>query len=99
MGIGDKDGAVAARNAQTEKNTSHSRRNKNFHAERYLSLFPTLLLVLASLAVATPFLQDFTGLFAGWLSLLRGTQRGDSSVSLLSVTPSPVSSLSRPQTR
>jgi len=44
MGIKDKDEMVAAKNAQTEKNTSHSRRNKNFHAERYLSLFPTLLL-------------------------------------------------------
>lgn len=44
MGIGDKGGMVATRNAQTEKNTSHSRRNKNFHAERYLSLLPIPLL-------------------------------------------------------
>lgn len=66
MGIGDKGGMVAARNAQTEKNTSHSQRNKNFHAERYLSLLPIPLLLDPRRHRGSVFffIQDFTGLFA-----------------------------------
>lgn len=87
MGIEDKGGMVAARNAQTEKNTSHSRRNKNFHAERYLSLFPTLLLHPRAHFPRrrdSVFLQDFTELFVG--QLFPPAARRDSSVSFLSVT-------------
>lgn len=85
MGIVDKDEMVAARNAQTEKNTSHSRRNKNFHAERYLSLFLILLLLL------DPRRRDsvFTG-FHGTFC------RQFSPATLPFPLPSPMSSLSHP---